>query len=426
MLLKELLEKLRPVLEAISDAVCVFDTGGNYVFENQPYRNMISRAKSEMVADSRDITAGGELLGRVVVYHDNSELNRLRRELERVRQGLRRAEARYGFEDIVGEGAGLARLKQLAKSAALTPAALLLEGEAGAGKETLANAIHNTSRRKTQSFATVNCADYDAEQLEYRLFGYLHGAFAASRRGGERGLILDANRGTVFIDNIDLLPPPLQTKLLRVLAEREVVPAGGQTGVKVDVRFISATRQDISAMAETGAFSRELLGRLAVFHFKLPPLRERPQDVEAVTQYFINQYNLMFGRRVRRASPEAIELLAAQRWPGNLRELEGVISRTLFGMGESEDTLQKMHLIDMLERTAREDAARANGKGEDSDAMPPGNTVVVRLADAVGETERSYIQRALARHKGDRQKAANDLDIPLRTLYYKCKKFGIT
>ncbi|MCL1808332.1 MAG: sigma 54-interacting transcriptional regulator [Clostridiales bacterium] len=302
-----------------------------------------------------------------------------------IRQRLRRMETRYTFEDLAGCSPSFLALVQTAKSAALTPASILIEGESGTGKSMLAQAIHNASRRRTQSFVSVDCAAR-GELLENEL----------------ADLVKEATRGTLYMANVDSISREMQRKLLTAMASREV-------------RLLSSTKTPLSKMADAG-FSSELLTRLRVFHLPIPPLRERIDDVAEIAMYFINLYNAILDRRISGIDSAAVELLKAQAWPGNVRELENVLSKTIVNMDGGSEQIQIINILNFLENSSRNAAASSQAAF---------GSITVRLADAVNATERAHIANALAQGGGDKNKAAAALDIPLRTLYYKCKKLGI-
>ena len=316
-----------------------------------------------------------------------SEVNRLQQELDTVKQRLRFVEKRCTFEDIVGCDPELLSIIQTAKSAAPTPASILIEGERGTGKTLLAQSIHNTSRRWTQSFIKADCDGFN-RSCENEL----------------HGLIESANRGTLFLANVDRLSAQAQIRVLEIMASRQIVQPGSTEIKKIDVRFLSSSEVDLRKLVHNGSFSKELFERLAVFHLRIPSLRERKNDIELIVGYLINQYNALLGKRIGSVSPAAVKMLNNQEWPGNIRQLKTLISKTIVNMDDAQEQIDIIHFV--------------NTHSYDTG-------VVISLDKAVAEAERAYITSALARNGGDKNKAAIDLDIPLRTLYYKCKKLGI-
>ena len=416
---KEIIGQVEPVLKATSDAVCVLDRYGNTIYENPLYEIMLKRGNAEIVADAKDIYRDGKKAGRVIVYHDISEVNRLKRELERLNQRLRKVEAKYSFKDIIGENKVLQEAINTARTAAMTPATIMLRGESGTGKEIFANAIHNTSPRRNEKFVKINCSSIPDELLESELFGYKEGAFTGAQRGGKKGLFQEADKGSLFLDEIGDVSPRMQVKILRALQEKEIMPVGSTESIPIDVRIICATNKPLEKMIEDGEFREDLYYRLNVFPIKIPPLRERKDDIEAISMYLLNQYNDYYGRRVTTIEKDAIRLLKQEDWPGNVRELQNVLSRALINLAEDEDTL-----------TAED--IRASISGEDvrprkkaAAAPTPAEDLPAELGPAMEQVERTLIQRAIEAAGGDKNQAAASLGIPLRTLYYRCKKLGI-
>ena len=412
--LEELLRAARPILEAAPDALCVLDRDGREQFANRACRGMRRRAGGEQAEDSAPIRLNGREVGRIVVYHDLSEVSRLRAELERLDQKLRTIQTRYTFRDIVGSDPKLLQAIRLAKGAASTPAAILIRGESGTGKELFAQAIHNHSNRRRERLVTVNCSALPEELLESELFGYVEGAFTGARRGGRPGLFQQAHRGTLFLDEIGDISPRMQVRLLRALQEHEVTPVGGDEPVPVDVRIISATHRDLEAMVAAGQFREDLYYRLNVFPIRLPALRERPGDLEAIVRYLLVRYGELYHRRAEILEPEAVDLLRRQSWRGNVRELENVVTQVLIRIPEEQTVLTRGDFAQVL---------GGAGRGRTAPIRPAeaGRT----LAETLEETERACIRQALERSGGDKNRAAYELGLPLRTLYYKCKRLGI-
>lgn len=416
---KDVLDKIKPVLKAMPDAVCLLDKYGNVLYENPLYEIMLKRGNTELISDAKDIYSDGEKAGRVIVYHDISEVNRLKRELERLNQKLRKVEVKYTFKDIIGKNDKLLEAINTAKTAAITPATIMLRGESGTGKEIFANAIHNTSPRRNEKFVKINCSSIPEELLESELFGYREGAFTGALRGGKKGLFREADRGSIFLDEIGDVSPRMQVKILRALQEKEIMPIGSTEPIPVDVRIICATNKPLEKMIENGDFREDLYYRLNVFPIKIPPLRERKDDIEAISLYLLNQYNDYYGKKVASIDKEAIKLLKNEDWPGNVRELQNVLSRALINMSDTAHSL-----------TSDDIAASLNGENgthirkRQEYAVPP-ESLPQELNAAVMQAERACILNAIEKSRGDKNKAAVLLDIPLRTLYYKCKKLNI-
>lgn len=412
--LKERVRLAEPMLEAIPDAMRVLDGKGEVLFANRACRNLERRPHGELARDSGVIRLEGTQLGRVEVIRDVSELGRLRSELERTERKLRSLQTKYTFQDIVGQDPKLLQAVRQAKSAAATPAAILLRGESGTGKELFAQAIHQHSNRRRERLVAVNCSALPEELLESELFGYVEGSFTGARRGGKPGLFQQANRGTLFLDEIGDISPRIQTRLLRVLQEREILPVGAVEPIPVDVRIISATHRDLEAMVEAGQFRQDLYYRLNVFPIFLPALRERPGDLEDLVRCLLVRYSELYHRKAEDLEPEAAELLRRQAWRGNIRELENVVTRVLIRIPEDQKSLTRADFAAVLPQTA---AAR--------ERPPEPQGMGATLAQILEETERTCIRQALEQCGGDKNEAAHQLGLPVRTLYYKCKKLGL-
>ena len=416
---KEILDDVKPILKATSDAICILDKYGNTIYENPLYEIMLKRGNVEIVSDSKDIYMDGKKAGRVIVYHDISEVNRLRRELDRLNQKLRKVEAKYSFKDIIGENEKMQEAINIARTAAMTPATIMLRGESGTGKEIFANAIHNTSPRRNEKFVKINCSSIPDELLESELFGYKEGAFTGAQRGGKKGLFQEADKGSLFLDEIGDVSPRMQVKILRALQEKEIMPVGSTESIPIDVRIICATNKPLEKMIEDGEFREDLYYRLNVFPIKIPPLRERKDDIEAISMYLLNQYNDYYGRKVTSIENDAIKLLKKGDWPGNVRELQNVLSRALINLSEDEEVLT----AEDIEASINGEDARPRRAKEAYAGVP--EALPTELNAALEQVETVVIRRAIEKAEGDKNKAAVALGIPLRTLYYKCKKLGI-
>ncbi|HVU97667.1 MAG TPA: sigma 54-interacting transcriptional regulator [Puia sp.] len=310
------------------------------------------------------------------------------------------------FSEIIGSGPAMADVYRLMSVVASTNSTVLVLGETGTGKELIARAIHNASPRKDKLMVKVNCAALPANLIESELFGHEKGAFtgAIDRRIGKFEL---ANHSTLFLDEIGEMPPEAQVKLLRVLQEREIERLGGKQTIKVDVRLIAATNRNLDQEVKAGRFREDLFYRLNVFPIHLPPLRDRPEDIESLANFFVAKYSRNSGRNIKKISPKVLHQLRSYTWPGNVRELEHLIERSIlltFG-----DTLTEVHI-------------------------PKGGGLEVQGAAQLAnrsleEVERSYIIEVLQRCGGKISGAggaAGILQIPGNTLHSKMKKLGIS
>ena len=417
--IEEVIAEVKPLFDAVSDAICLHNMQGRVVYSNPYYEKMRKRSSAELVEDEEYIYVSGSKFGKIVVYHDLSEINRLKRELDRLNQKLRKVQAKYSFKDIIGKDKELLKVVNTAKIAAMTPATIMIRGESGTGKEIFANAVHNNSPRRNEKFIKINCSSLPEELLESELFGYKEGAFTGARRGGKRGLFQEADRGTLFLDEIGDISSKMQVKLLRVLQEREVMPVGSTETIPVDVRIICATNKPLEEMIEEGAFREDLYYRLNVFPLFIPPLRERREDIGLIMEYLLNQYNEFYNRNISEVEPSAIGVLMQEPWYGNVRELENVLSRALINMDEEETVLTQEDIESALSGESVRGVKRRAQKQQGGQPHP------MNLKEAVEMAERRCIQDAISRCGGDKNKAASQLGIPLRTLYYRCKKLNL-
>lgn len=420
--LPQMIDDTRPILDAVNNAMTITDINGSLIYKNEAYNRMLKRGNVEFVSDRKNIGTENYEIGMVTVYHDISEINRLKKELDRVNQKLRKAEVKYTFKDIIGKNPDLLKVIETAKVAAMTPATIMIRGESGTGKEIMANAIHNTSKRRNEKFVKINCSSIPEELLESELFGYKEGAFTGARRGGKKGLFQEADGGTLFLDEIGDISPKMQVKMLRTLQEREIMPVGSTEAVPVDVRIISATNKNLEEMVSDGKFREDLYYRLNVFPLFIPPLRQRKNDMKEIVLYLLNKYDSFYDRSVTEITDEAVNLLKEEEWPGNVRELENVVSRALINLDMQAKTLNSDDILEALGSKKILKKTSENQKGGhpiEMDSLPR------TLNAAMKETEKILIENSLRRWQGDKNKAAAELDVPLRTFYYKCKTLGI-
>jgi len=337
--------------------------------------------------------------------------------IERVARAAARATAEDGggargrspSPSIVGDSSEMREVYALVECAGRSRATVLLTGETGTGKELVARAIHEGSPRRERAFVALNCAAFPETLLESELFGHEKGAFTGADRQ-KKGLIEAADRGTLFLDEVSETSGPFQAKLLRVLQEREVRAVGGARARAVDVRVIATSNRDLRGEVRDGRFREDLFYRLAVFPIHVPPLRERPGDVSAIAEFFLD----LHGRRERKAdvklSRDAAHLLEAYLWPGNVRELENEIQRAL-ALATPGDTLTPAHFSRrVFELKESVDAAARPGEN---------------LREALRRIEALLIRRALDAHGGRRAATARSLGITREGLYKKMKRYGI-
>jgi DNA-binding NtrC family response regulator len=345
------------------------------------------------------------------VVNSAREQRRLKDENAYLRQQL---DQRFGIGAMVGKSAPMQALYQLIETVANTTATVLITGETGTGKEMVARAIHQTSVRRSQKFVAINCGAIPETLLEAELFGHVRGAFTGAV-GSRQGRIEQADKGTLFLDEVGTMPSALQMKLLRVLQEREFERIGDPRTIKVDVRVIAATNADLAKMVKEGTFREDLFYRLNVVPVQLPPLRDRSEDIPLLVSRFIDKLEPGGdGREPLVVSQEAMRRLMAYPWPGNVRQLENVIERALaLGGGRRRLDVDDLPPDMRAESTPLTVAPRLGESGVDLPAL-------------VQEFERQLIDQALTRTEGNRGAAARLLGLKRTTLVEKLRRMEIT
>lgn len=347
----------------------------------------------------------------------NDELSRLRRENKAYKQKLKSLVWKdFSIDSIIGRSASIKKLKATIEKMAPTNLSVLITGETGVGKEVFANAVHALSNRSGENFVKINCAAIPADLLESELFGYAEGAFSGAARGGRVGKLEFANMGSVLLDEIGEMPLALQSKLLRVLQEHEFERVGSNKTVKLDVRIIASTNQNIESMVSQGTFRRDLYYRLNVVELHVPPLRERIEDLPLFCDYFINKINQFHCCSISGLDEEVMKSLALYRWPGNIRELEHVLERACVASPIGALTLE--HFDFFIPRMKQYSLPQNECVSED-DRCP------VSLAGYKKQAERKAIIQALQQTQGNKSQAAKLLSITRSQLYEKIKEYSI-
>ncbi len=333
------------------------------------------------------------------------KLNAANKELNLYKERLKKINGEYfALDKIIGESKEIKQLKKVVSQVANTDSTILITGESGTGKEVFANAIHEISDRRDNNFIKINCAAIPENILESELFGYEEGAFTGAKRGGKAGKFELAHGGTILLDEIGDMSLNMQAKILRVLQEKEVMRVGGYKANKIDVRIIAATNQNLQEKIKKGEFREDLYFRLNVVNLNLPALRERPNDVKTLCDYFITIYNKKFGIYVEQIEDDALQHMIKYPWPGNVRELRNVIERAYnFVNG---DTIKTQHLPSKI---------------IDQQISP----CVGDLNKILDDVERQSIIKALETTNGNKSRAAKMLGINRSGLYQKLKKHGI-
>jgi len=317
------------------------------------------------------------------------------------------------FEGIVSVSPEMHKIFDLIPKAAASKANVLITGESGTGKELVARAIHNHSPRKAGPFVTMNCGGVPEQLLESELFGYTKGSFTGAV-ADKIGLFQAADGGTIFMDEIGDLPLPLQVKLLRIVQEKSFKPVGGTQEIKVDVRIISATNIDLEERVINGAFREDLFYRLNVIQVRIPPLRDRTMDIPLLARHFLKKYSQEQGKEIRTISAYALQVLMEYTFPGNVRELENIVERSV-ALESSNIILPESLTLSRYKNDAK--------KSEliDTDIPPEG----IDLAEAMGTLEKHLLRKALQKTNGEMKKAAQLLHIPYRAIRYRLEKYGM-
>jgi two-component system response regulator PilR (NtrC family) len=320
---------------------------------------------------------------------------------------------RYHFDNIIGQSPKMLALYDLLEKVGPTKTNILIAGESGTGKELVAKAIHYNSPRKDKPFVTLNCGAIPELLIESELFGHMRGAFTDAI-ATKKGLFEMADEGTIFLDEISELPLLMQVKLLRVLQDKEFKRVGGTEDIRVDVRIMSATNKDLEEAVTEKRFREDLFYRLNVIQIKLPPLRDRREDISLLTMHFLKKYSEELNKHITGISPETLRILLNYDYPGNVRELQNIIERAV--ALESTQELTPQNLSSYL------DQQPSLKKGSiDLDIPNEG----LDLEKVVEELERNLLLKALDRTKGIKKKAAELLRINFRSMRYRLEKYGL-
>jgi len=385
-------------------------------------QKQIVRGKA-MIASRFPIVKNGEIIGALgrVLFQNIDQLNSLYEKINDIEKELTlykktlidRHNSAYSFDDIITVNPEMIKLKAMAKRVSKTNSNVLLLGESGTGKELFAHSIHTASNRSKKPFVSINCGAIPIELLESELFGYESGAFTGASKKGKVGLLKVADGGTVFLDEVGEMPLNLQVKLLRFLQEKEITRIGSNTKEKVDVRIISATNSNLSEMMDKGKFRMDIYYRLSVVALRIPPLRERREDIRELSDHLIkkicakeNMHNIEF-------SKDARCLMQTYDWPGNIRELENVLESAINFVGKN-NLITPDKLPDKLLGQAVPTSADSGFSMQQSD-----------LTSAVDAFEKEIISKALFHTNHNKSRTAKMLGISRTSLYEKLKKHGM-
>ena len=320
---------------------------------------------------------------------------------------------RYRFGSIIGQSSKMLALYDLLEKIAPTKTNILITGESGTGKELAAKAIHYNSSRKDKPFVTLNCGAIPESLIESELFGHMKGAFTDAIIT-KKGLFEMADEGSIFLDEISELPLLMQVKLLRVLQDKEFKRVGGTDDIRVDVRIISATNKDLEEAVKEKRFREDLFYRLNVIQMKMPPLRDRKEDIPILAAHFLKKYSEELNKNILKISPDALNMLLNYEYPGNVRELQNIIERAV-ALGNGNE-LTPQHLSSYLD-----EQIQSKRGAIDLDIPPDG----IDLEKVIEEIDRALLLKALDRTKGIKKKAAELLRINFRSMRYRLEKYGL-
>lgn len=393
----------------------------------QPAHKMQHRPRHDLfvLINSNPVTLEDRIIGAVAAETDLTTQMRLHQELLQMTSKVHHLQKEVAmlspagdpFQHIKGTSRAIKNSIETIKKISSTKATVLIQGESGTGKELFAKAIHESREPANAPFIAINCGAIPAALFESELFGYERGAFSGADPKGKKGKIELARGGTLFLDEIGEMPLDLQVKLLRVLQERSYFPVGGTQLHRADCRIIAATNRDLKRMIADGSFREDLYYRLNVVTLDVPPLRERKEDIYELTQSFLHEFSLVYGRHIHSFTPEVFEDLLRYDWPGNIRELRNTIERLVIFSTEGE--IRREYLPDHMYSG---DKSPQPGEGNDTGTTPINGAAYQARLD---EYERKLLLEALAAVNGNKYTLAKQLGISRATLYNKLKRLNL-
>jgi DNA-binding NtrC family response regulator len=344
-----------------------------------------------------------------VIRMVSEKLMEKRRLIEEVRELRQKVLDEHNLENILSKSPKMHKVFELIRALAETDSGVLITGETGTGKELVARAIHNLSRRKDRPFIAINCGAFPESLLESELFGYERGAFTGAVLS-RAGKIEQADSGTLFLDEIETIPAPMQVALLRVLQQREVERLGGNRRIKVDMRIIAATNVDLSLCLARGDLREDFYYRINVIPIQLPPLRERPEDFPILLDHVLGKHPLARSKEIRQVAPQVLDQMLAYRWPGNIRELENILERAIVKCRGK--IIEEVDLPMPPQRVADLRPGR-NGSQNSS------------LKQWLLGSEKDYLRSLLIKHRGSISLTAKEAKVDNKTLYRKMRRHGL-
>ncbi len=415
-----------PTLSAFADQAAIAIEGARLLAENKRRADELEATNDEL-RSAKDRLA--ELLGR-----RTEQLHTARRDLKQARAELR---SHFGYAGLVGTSAAMRKLYALIERVKDADVPVLVTGESGTGKEVVARAIHAMGARAKEPFLGVNCGAIPANLLESELFGHVRGAFTGADRD-RKGLFREAREGTLMLDEVGEMPLKMQAGLLRVLQEKTVRPVGGVTEEPSHARVVAATNRDLAEMVAQGTFREDLYYRLHVIELRIPPLRERAEDIPALVDHFLTLFSARHKRERKTIARSAIRALSKFEWPGNVRQLEHVLLNAWLLSEENEIGIEDLDLPASITSSrsssssahekrskSRSDKSRSNPRTTSKSSSTTKSGPRPKSQDEFRATEKKKILEALARCQWNRLKAAEMIGLPRRTFYRRLKEYGI-
>lgn len=406
-----------------SDRLEILNTlNGSSVYHRQHH------ARNDLVVmiNSNPVYYKDEIIGAVVSETDITSQVRLNNELYMTSEKLFNLEEEVRksmptvnpFNYIKGNSPALKKTMSIAEKAATTNVSILIYGESGVGKELFAKAVHNLREESNAPFVAINCGAIPSGLFESEIFGYEKGAFSGANQKGKKGKVELARGGTLFLDEIGEMPLEMQVKILRLLQEKKFYPVGGTKEVEVDFRVVAATNRDLKELVKEGKFREDLYYRLNVVNFKVPPLRERPEDIIELTHYFLYEISVKYSRPIHGISQAVMQSLLQHSWPGNIRELKNVVERLVVFSDNGNIKIEDLPLE--MERISNPSSPTLD--------LPPVQLMSDENLSLSGQLqlyEKDIILRALSKVDGNKLECAKNLNITRATLYNRMNKLGI-